>query len=42
VIDVEEDGVAGWPRSALEHDQVPDARQFRQSAEQPPGETQAW
>jgi hypothetical protein len=39
VIYVEEDGVAGWPRGALEHDQVPDAGQVREPVEQSPGET---
>jgi hypothetical protein len=39
VIYVEEDGVAGWPRGALEHDQVPDAGEVREPVEQPPGET---
>ena len=39
MIHVEEDGVAGWPRGALEHDQVSDARQIREPFEQPPGET---
>jgi hypothetical protein len=27
------------PRGALEHDQVPDAREVREPVEQPPGET---
>ena len=39
MIYVEEDGVAGWPRDALEHDQVPDACQVREPVEQPTGET---
>jgi hypothetical protein len=39
VIYVEEDGVAGWPRGALEHDQVSDAGEVREPVEQPPGET---
>jgi hypothetical protein len=39
LVNVEEDGVAGWPRGALEHDQVPDAGQVREPVEQSPGET---
>ena len=39
VIYVEEDGVAGWPRGALEHDQVSDAGEVREPVEQSPGET---
>jgi hypothetical protein len=31
--------LAGWPRSALEHDQVSDAREVREPVEQPPSET---